>query len=75
MNSVSANRNKLGRRIAPGFWEDADGHPHVSIPELLEFSELEDTPKNRKQVTAMIRKMITDTNPDARIVERATPDE
>lgn len=66
----SANRNKLGRRIGPGIWEDADGNPHFSIPELLALVGLDDTPENRERVTAMIRKMVHEQNPEAPIVER-----
>jgi hypothetical protein len=33
-------------RIATGFWRDANGHVHVSIPELLDMVGLEHTPEN-----------------------------
>lgn len=67
--------NKLGKRIAPGFWEDADGNAHVSIPELMQVVGLEDTPENHEKVKQMIVEMLTkDNNPDQSIIFRKTPD-
>jgi len=68
-------RNQLGKRIAPGFWEDAEGHPHWSIPELLELVNLPDTPENCARVTAMIREQVLKVNPEASIIERETPED
>ncbi len=69
----SPGRNKLGRRIAPGMWEDADGNPHFSLPELLVFFELEDTPENRSIATKNIIEALRRDKPDLTIVERQTP--
>ena len=69
------NRNKLKRRIAPGIWEDEDGHIHYSIPELLDIAGLEDTPDNREEVKAMIRDMIKEQSKETTIMFRATPDD
>lgn len=33
-------RNQLKHRHAPGFWEDTDGHMHISVPELLAHFDL-----------------------------------
>lgn len=69
----SPNRNKLGKRIAPGIWEDKDGNPHFSLPELLALFKIEDTPENRKIATDNIIAMLRKANPDATIVERKSP--
>lgn len=69
------NRNKLGKRIAPGIWEDASGNPHFSLPELLALVDLEDNPANRKAVTEMLRDLMKKKCPDAKIVERPTPND
>lgn len=56
------------RRLAPGFWEDAEGHLHVSVPELLAVFELEDTPENRRQVEEMVLEMFRQQLPAAQVV-------
>lgn len=68
------NRNKLGKLIAPGIWEDKDGNVHFSLPELLALFELEDTPENRAIATENIKEMLRKQCPDVTIVERPTPD-
>lgn len=47
---MGERRNELKQRIAPGFWIDGDDNAHVSVAELLEFFEVEDTPENRIEV-------------------------
>ena len=42
------------RRVAPGIWLDADGDPHVSVPELLRVFGWPDTPANREGVAAIV---------------------
>jgi hypothetical protein len=69
----SPARNVLGKRIAPGIWEDKDGNPHFSLPELLALFDLEDTPRNREIAAANIREVIRQKNPAAKIVERKSP--
>ena len=71
--SKSPNRNKLGKRLAPGVWTDKDGGLHFSLPELLALFELEDTPENRAIATDNIRAMLREQCPDAKIVERQSP--
>ncbi len=68
------NRNKLGKRISPGIWEDKDGNVHFSLPELLALFELEDTPENRAIATENIKEMLRKQHPEVIIVERPTPD-
>lgn len=69
------NRDIMKKRIAPGIWEDMDGNVHFSLPELLAFFELEDTPENRRIATENIRETIRKQNPDCTIVERDKPDD
>ncbi len=45
------------RDLAPGFWLDGNGNPHISIPELLAAFEMEDTPENRKLATEMVQEI------------------
>lgn len=45
------------RRIAPGIWEDAEGHVHWSVPEILAFFDLTDTVENREQVIKTLREV------------------
>lgn len=49
-----AGRNKMGTRIAPGFWIDADGNGHISTVELLEMAGLPNTPENCRFVAQML---------------------
>jgi len=54
------------RHVAPGVWIDKAGDPHINVPELLEFFEIEDTPENRKRATdAIVASM--DTMPETRV--------
>lgn len=52
-----AAQHKGSRRIAPGLWLDARGAAHWSVPELLEYFELPDTPANRARVTEMLEEL------------------
>lgn len=67
--------NQLGERIAPGFWIDKNGNPHISLIELMDAFELEDTPQNREQVQMMIQEMLAEHQPNAKVMHRETPDE
>lgn len=73
--SKKANRNILKHRLAPGIWIDANNDPHISVAELLEFAELPDTPVNRSAVTALALKTLRENMPDAKIIQRETPEE
>jgi len=66
-------RNKLGERLAPGIWTDANGDLHFSLPELLALFDLPDTPENRAIATENIKAMMLKENPDVEIVERESP--
>jgi hypothetical protein len=55
-------------RIAPGIWVDRKGHVHVSVPELLEFFDIEDTPENRAEVTVIVEESLAAAAPDATII-------
>lgn len=39
--NLTDKANQLKKQIAPGIWEDRDGHIHLSIPELLALHDLE----------------------------------
>lgn len=73
--SNDPRRNQLKTRFGPGFWQDQAGNLHVSINELLEVGNLEDTPENREQVVAMAMQVIRDTQPNAQVRYRNSPDE
>lgn len=72
---LGEGRNQLGKRIAPGIWEDADGCTHFSIPELLALFELEDTPQNHEIVKHNIASMFKEHHPDQAVVFRSSPDD
>lgn len=57
-----------GQVIAPGFWVDAQGHVHISVPELLAYFAYEDTPANRELLHQTIVQMMAARYPDASIV-------
>jgi hypothetical protein len=60
----------MRRRLAPGVWEDANEDLHFSLPELLDFFELENNPANQAHLDAMIRKLIAENIPKTTIIER-----
>lgn len=70
---MSAPENTLQRRIAPGIWIDANGDPHWSIPELLELADLPDTPETRVAVVQMLKELLQEHHPWAKIIERPDP--
>lgn len=53
------------------FWEDANGHTHLSIADALKVFEIEDTPENRKRMIKLARELM---NPTADIEVRNAPD-
>ncbi len=62
-------RSQLNERLAPGFWVDQTGALHCSIPEVLDFLGIEDTPENRNVVLEQFYKVSRERNPDVDIVE------
>lgn len=56
--------NMMKKRIAPGFWIDQNGHPHISIPEVLAAVGMEDTPENRALALAAAREALAKVRPD-----------
>ncbi len=70
-----SNRNRMKRRHAPGMWEDHDGNLHISIPELLVFYRLPDTPPNRARMTKIAVQVQRHFNPGTKIIHRDQPDE
>jgi len=71
---MSSKRDQLGRRIAPGIWQDVEGNPHFSIPELLALVGLPDTPEHHDRLKASLRELLASEMPEAKIVERDHPD-
>lgn len=69
----SPGRNQMAKRIAPGIWEDVDGHVHFSIPELLQLVDLPDTPENQARVLAMAKDVFAKHAPQTKIHFRQTP--
>jgi hypothetical protein len=63
------SRFRLKKRIAPGVWEDQNGAMHISIPELLKFFNIADTPENRDQMVRVAHEVIRVKVPNCRIVE------
>jgi hypothetical protein len=37
--------------VGPGVYQDASGHLHIAVPDLLKLAELPDTPTNRRRVS------------------------
>lgn len=72
---LGPGRNKLGKRIAPGIWEDADGLTHFNIPELLALFDLANTPDNRKIVKNMLVELMKKNSPNAPILYRKSKDD
>lgn len=73
---LGPGRNKLGKQIAPGIWEDADGIPHFNIPDLLALFDLPNTSENRKIVKDMLVELMKKHSPNAPILYRkSTEDE
>ena len=67
---MSDKRNQPARRIAPGFWIDAAGDLHISIPELLEQFGISDTPQNRERCARIATQAISQFNSNGVIIRR-----
>jgi hypothetical protein len=65
-----AAQRRGSTRIAPGIWIDAEGHGHISIPELLAMVDLPDTPDHRERVAELAEHVIRRVHPDATIVRQ-----
>ena len=44
-------------RVAPGIWIDRAGGLHWSVPELLAFVDLPDTPEHRAAIVATLQEV------------------
>ena len=55
-------------------WEDAEGHPHLSVENALRAFNLEDTPENRKAVIKTVKEAILEQVPEAQFMYRSKPD-
>lgn len=72
---MNEGRNKLGRRITTGIWEDANGHIHFSIPDLLALFDLPNTPENQEEVKTMLMDLMKKNRPNAPVIFRKSPDD
>lgn len=68
-DEIEAQR-RGGTRLAAGFWTDAEGYLHVSVPELLAHFDLEDTPANRDEMERLILEQFRAVAPDAKIIRQ-----
>lgn len=68
-------RNQIKRRILPGLWFDMEDNAHFSIPEILAHLGMPDTPENHVLMRKAINDVIKREQPDAKIINRETPDE
>jgi hypothetical protein len=68
-----AGTDKLGCRVAPGIWVDANGDTHYSIPELLQLVGLPDTPEHRAKVKQMIQGLFQQNAPGVELRFRERP--
>jgi hypothetical protein len=64
------HQRRGGRRLGPGFWVDRDGAMHMSVPELLAYFALDDTPANRAEVARMFSDQLRALCPNVTIVEQ-----
>jgi hypothetical protein len=67
---MSDPSKQLKRRYAPGFWEDMNGHMHISAPEILAHLGLPDTAENRDLAMEMVKEVLRDKSPDTMVVRQ-----
>lgn len=70
---MSAMRNQMKCRHAPGVWEDMEGGIHFSVPELLAAFDLEDNPDNRRECEQMLSEIVCELAPHATVIYRPKP--
>lgn len=70
MAETDENADLVARHIGPGVWEDANGNLHFSLPDILAFTGLPDTPDNQKKLAEMISTMVRKKEQDALIIQR-----
>ena len=58
------------RKLGPGIWEDLNGGVHFSVPELLAYFDIEDTPANRADAVQLVHDLAKSMLPNAKIVDR-----
>lgn len=59
-----------GEYLAPGIWVDRHGGLHFSLPEILAFFQVEDTPENQDRLKGLMREVFGRECPDATLVEQ-----
>lgn len=53
---------------------DAEGAPHISVPNMLAAVEIPDTPENRAVMSEILLDVLLSHNPEIQIVCRSFPD-
>ncbi len=72
-DDTNLRRNQKHLRIAPGFWEDIQGNPHISERELLAMVGLPSTPENCAAAMKSLNEMFRQQNPNATLINREKP--
>jgi len=72
---MSKGINQCRKLIKPGIWEDANGHLHYSIPDLLAVAGLENTPENHQAVKEMLVDLLKENGHEAPIIFRKSPND
>lgn len=77
MSSFEEKANICKRYVMPGIWVDMNNNPHISLPELLDHFEIEDTPENREMAAVIakdaIRQAFADAGQTVRLISRPIP--
>ena len=60
--------------LGPGAWKDKDGSIHFSVPDILAYVQLPDTPENRTTLEGVIRDFIAAAHPGAQVIEQKITD-
>ena len=57
----------------PGLWEDEDGNPHWSLPNLLDEYGLEQTDENLEKMRQIVEEMVAESGAKKIVVNRECP--
>jgi len=70
-NPKDPRRNEFARWIdEPRIWEDASGHPHFDIPEILKMVDLPATEENIQLAMGIMHRMAAGQAAAHRLIER-----
>lgn len=62
--------NKIRRQLCPGVWEDLEGGLHFSVPDILAYLDVTDTPENRENTLKLFEELLREQLPNAKIIIR-----